>query len=271
MKGTLSIIFIVLIYTNGFSQSIINTLLHFVENADMNCYYSMIQRNVNTYFAQEHRNFGRDANIPLQNITIINNIRDAVLTANLLDIKQNEPSLHSVSMNIVPLLAIQFVNTDAFNMEDCIYDYISIDSTIVFSLACVDKKKRVKSFVHFFDGYSGYQSIGQFKHCPKSIALNGKKMRLIIKRINKYNPDLLLVTNILCRNMGDVLFVKGSNIFIYDLSCNKSFELDGYIKKKYSLTEIRSLNRKYIPYIYSDKMMVKTTGNTHINQINICK
>lgn len=271
MKDILSIILILLICANGFSQSIINTLLHFAANADMNCYYSMIQRNVNTYFAQEHRNFGRDANIPLQNITIINNIRDAVLTANLLDIKQNEPSLHSVSMNIVPLLAIQFVNTDAFNMEDCIYDYISIDSTIVFSLACVDKKKRVKSFVHFFDGYSGYQSIGQFKHCPKSIALNGKKMRYIIKKITKFNPDLLLVTNFLCKNVGEVLFLKDSNIYIYDLTRNKSVEIDSYIKQKYNLVEIRTLNRKYIPYIYSNTMSTKTTGNTPQEQINICK
>lgn len=260
-----------MIYTNGFSQSIINTLLHFADNADMDCYYSMIQSNVNTYFSQEHHNYGRDVSIPKQNIAITKNAQNVVITANLLDINQNRLHLRSVSMDIVPLLAIQFVNTDVFQMEDCIYDYISIDSTIVFALACVDLKKRVKAFVHFFDGYSGYESMESYKNYPNNIAHNIKKMRLIIKRINKYNPDLLLVTNILCRNMGDVLFVKGSNIFIYDLSCNKSFELDGYIKKKYSLTEIRSLNRKYIPYIYSDKMMVKTTGNTHINQINICK
>lgn len=271
MKNILSIIVVLLIYANGFSQTIINTLLLFADNADMDCYYSMIQSNVNTYFFQEHHNYGRDASIPLPNIAITKNVQNAVITANLLDINQNRLHLRTVSMDIVPLLAIQFVNTDVFQMEDCIYDYISIDSTIVFSLACVDKKKRVKSFVHFFDGYSGYQSIGQFKHCPKSIALNGKKMRYIIKKITKFNPDLLLVTNFLCKNVGEVLFLKDSNIYIYDLTRNKSVEIDSYIKQKYNLVEIRTLNRKYIPYIYSNTMSTKTTGNTPQEQINICQ
>ena len=96
-------------------------------------------------------------------------------------------------------------------------------------------------------------------------------MRYIIKKITKFNPDLLLVTNFLCKNVGEVLFLKDSNIYIYDLTRNKSVEIDSYIKQKYNLVEIRTLNRKYIPYIYSNTMSTKTTGNTPQEQINICQ
>ena len=100
--------------SNIYSQNIIEQLKQFYDNADMDCYLTKIQKNVNDYFILDNEIWGRDKyGIPPQKI-----------------------ELHKEE--IVPMLTIQFVNTDLFNRDDDIYNYIAIDSSIVFTLACVD-------------------------------------------------------------------------------------------------------------------------------------
>ncbi|NJK84916.1 MAG: hypothetical protein HC906_01975 [Bacteroidales bacterium] len=62
---------------------------------------------------------------------------------------------------VIPLLTIQFVGTDTFNIENDIYNFINIDSSIVFTLACLDNNMNVDAFAHFFDGVNGYYIIDE--------------------------------------------------------------------------------------------------------------
>jgi len=117
------------------AQNVIEQLKQFYKKADMDCYIAKIQKNVNDYFVLDNKIWGRDKyGIPSQKI-----------------------EFHKEE--IVPMLTIQFVNTDSFNYCDDIYNYITIDSSIVFTLACVDKTMIVTAFAHFFDWASGYYEI----------------------------------------------------------------------------------------------------------------
>lgn len=246
---------------NVYSQNAIDRLISFYNQADMGCYYSMIERNVNKYYQQEYQNWQRDKlGLPYDSIEICYKNNTHILVTKHTNDK-NPFRIFIDSTHIVPMLAVQFVNTDKYNLNDNIYDYISIDSTIVFSLASVDKHNKVTSFLHFFDGYFGCHYVNPTNDYPKSV----------IKKIQKLKPELIMVTHFNQENKGYFLFIKKSTIYVYDIANKNCTELNRYIKERYSLERIRSFNNVYIPYIYTDKMETRITGNTPIEQINICK
>ncbi len=170
---------------NTYSQNIIEQLKQFYKNADMDCYIDKIQNNVNDFFVLENKIWGRDK---------------YGISPQKIELKKDE---------IVPMLTIQFVNTDTFNLSDDIYNYITIDSVIVFTIACIDKKKNVKAFANFFDGINGYFEVDK---CPfKSI------FKRIIKKIYKQKPELILYSHVLCgfHDNNGFMFIKKGKIYVY--------------------------------------------------------
>lgn len=268
------------------SHETIDRLKSFCEQADMECYYSMIERNVNSYFRQEHQNRKGDSlGMPCEKIEIKYDNGEPILETK--HVKTTTCSLVVISetSKIVPMLAIQFVGTDSYEEGNDIYNYIRLDSTIVFSLASVDNRDRTNAFLHFWDGYSGYTEVERHsllyfkKKHPKKMATIYNHLPHAIKNIRKQNPELILSSPFRYDYLGnsrayakggEILFIKDDKIYVYDIVKEKGIELNDYIKRNFTLGEIRSLNRTDIPYIYTDRKKEKTTGNTPKEQINIC-
>jgi len=212
----------------------------------MDCYLAKIQKNVNDYFVLDNKIWGRDKyGIPPQKI-----------------------EFHKEE--IVPMLTIQFVNTDSFNYSDDIYNYITIDSSIVFTLACVDKRMNVKAFAHFFDGVNGYwniEKIFQYRNFFKE-----KKLNHIIKNINKQKPELILYSKVLSdfHDNNGFLYIKNGKIYVYRVIEKDIYELNDYIRKFFNLDRIRELNYSYIPIIYQKDQSTRLTGHTPENEKMIC-
>lgn len=236
----------VFLSNNIYSQNIVNQLKQFYENADMDCYTTKVQKNVNDYFELDNKNWGRD--------------KYGILPRKI--ILQKEA--------ILPLLTIQFINTDSFNYSANIYNYIAIDSAIVFTLACIDKKNNVSSFAHFFDGVNGYYEINEdplFHNFLKK-----RKFKHIIKNINKQNPELILYSSVLCgfHDVNGFMFVKKEKIFVYRVLENDIYELNDYIRQFFSLDRIRRLNYTFIPIIHQNEQSTRYTGHTPENEKMIC-
>jgi hypothetical protein len=229
-----------------YSQGIVYKLKQFYQNADMDCYIAKIQKNVNDYFVLDNKIWGRDKHgIPPQKI-----------------------ELHKEE--IVPMLTIQFINTDSFNFNDNIYNHIAIDSSIVFTLACIDKKMNVTAFAHFFEWASGYYEIDK----DPSIKNSHERMKFkhIIKNINKQKPEMILYSNVLCGYHDDngFMFVKNGKIYVYRVIEKDVYELNDYIQKFFSLDRIRELNYSYKPIIYQLDQSPRRTGHALENEKIIC-
>jgi len=238
---------IVLLFCNNiFSQNIIEQLKEFYKNADMDCYIAKIQKNVNYYFILDNQNWGRD--------------KYGILPQKV-EFNKNE---------IVPMLTIQFINTDSFNINDDIYNYITIDSVIVFTLAIVDKRMNVQAFANFFDGVNGYYEIDKGPSIKNF--LEKLKFKHIVKNINRQKPELILYSHVLCgfHDNNGFMFVKNGKIYVYRVVEKDIYELNEYIKRFFSLDRIRSLNYTFIPSIYQEDESTRRTGHTPENEKMIC-
>lgn len=246
MKIRYFIIVIGLLFNNNShsQNNVIMQLKQFYESADMDCYIAKIQKNVNEYFVIGNKMWGNDKyGIPPRNI-----------------------ELHKGE--VVPMLTIQFVNTDSFNLENDIYDFITIDSSIVFTLACVDKNMNVKAFAHFFDGVNGYFDID----LSLKNFVNYLKLKHVIKNINNQKPELILYNHVLAgfHDNNGFMYVKNGKIYVYRVEEKDVFELNDYIRKFFELERIRRLNYAYIPIIYRNGKSIRRTGNTPDNEKLIC-
>lgn len=235
MKVKLVIFFVFgLFFCNDLeSQDIIEQLKHFYEKADVDCYIDEIQKNVNMSIDVDNKNWGRDKyGIFPQKIVL----------------RKEE---------IVPMLTIQFINTDTFNLNDNIYDHITIDSTIVFTLACVDRKMNVYAFAHFFDGVNGYYEIDNDRSIKNFF--KRKRLKHVIKNILKQIPDLILYSHVLCGFHDDngFMFVKDGKIFVFHIEKKGIYELNAYIKHFFDLERIRGLNHGFVPNIYHAKKIFR--------------
>ena len=248
LKYYISIILSLLLYDNIYAQNIVEQLKQFYSNADMDCYIAEIQKNVNEYFVLENKIWGLDKiGIPPQKI-----------------------ELHKEE--IVPMLTIQFINTDSFDLNDDIYNYIAIDSSIVFTLAIVDKRMNVKAFANFYCYVCGYLEI--YNGLSIKNFFKRKYLTHVIKNINKQKPEAILYSSaldieVLCGidDYNGFMYIKDGKIYVYRVIEKKSYELNDYIRKFLTLDMIRHLNYSYKPIIYElDQSSPRRTGNTPENE-----
>jgi hypothetical protein len=232
---------------NIYSQNITNELIQFSKNADMDCYIAKIQKNINDYFILDNKNWGRD--------------KYGIIP----------PKIELQKDEIVPMLTIQFINTDSFNLNNDIYNYITIDSTIVFTLACVNKKMKVFAFAHFFDGINGYYEID--KDPQSNNFFKTLKFKHIISNINKQKPELILYCHVLSGFQDDngFMYVKNGKIYVYRVIEKDIYELNDYIRRFFSLDRIRNLNNTFIPMIYQLDQSTRIAGHTPENEKLLCQ
>jgi hypothetical protein len=257
MESKYLIIIGMLFYNNIYSQnSIISQIKTFVAKADMNCYVDNAQKNIiNDY--EFHCKDMRDFYISIDDT--VKPFSSAMLPP--------PPKIDLHKANIVPMLAIQFINTEKFNYRDNIYDYIAIDSTIVFTFACVDKKMNVYAFANYIDGIYPYLDAKQIK----------KKHKKVIVNINKQHPELLLCCSALAvecigcdAGYYGYLYLKNDKIYVYRPYNADAIELNDYIHEL-PLNTIRNLNWVPVPRIYGGGIgTMRRTGNTPADEIRIC-
>jgi len=234
----------------SYSQNIVEQLKQFYENADMDCYIAKIQDNINYCFVIDNQNWGRD--------------KHGILPQKV-ELKKNE---------IVPMVTIQFINTDSFSFNDDIYNYITIDSVIVFTLAIIDKKMKVKAFANFFDDICYYELDKE----PFENIIVKIRLKQIIKNIYKKKPELILYCDALrgCKGFcgpcdyNGFMFVKNGKLYVYRVVEKDIYELNEYIKRFFSLKRIRSLNYTSIPIIFQKDESIRRTGHTPENEKIIC-
>ena len=213
-----------LFYSNHIyaQKNIIETLKDFYDSADKECYIDLLQNEVT-------KNYNRlDSLWKLQ-------------------IKSSPPLIRD-HKNLTFLLNVVFINTESYTYEDNIYDYLAIDSTGVFTLACLNRWKRVHGFFNY-QSYSGYASTSKknliyCKSCRKSCLKKNKNLRHVIKNIMKEKPEVLLYCNELANmiNENSFLFIKGYKIYVYEINRHIITELNEYLKINFTTTTIRELN-----------------------------
>lgn len=234
-----------LLGSNIHSQGIVGQLKQFYQNADMDCYLPRIQKNINDFFVLDNQIWGRD--------------RYGIVP----------PKIELEKDKIVPMLTIQFINTDSFNLNDDIYNHIAIDSSIVFMLACVDKQMNVKAFAHFFLWVDGYYEVD--KVVTSKTYFEKLKLKHIIRNINKQKPEMILFCGTMMgfHDHNGFMFVRNGKIYVYRVIEKDFYELNDYIRRFFSLKTIRELNYSYLPVIYQDHS-IRRTGHTPENAKMIC-
>ena len=246
----------------SFAHDGIRQLVQFYESADMDGYYSMAQRNINEDLSQLYRNGGCvELKIPIPFVEITNEQGSGKLLHHTYKYKgqiHNENNFNEQigTEKLVPMLSIQFINTGNYKSGDNLYDYIRIDSVIVFSMVGLDKRNRIQSFWHFDDGDRGYEPVERFSIFHRQpdchYSRYSKKLPSAYRRIRKENPTLLL-SNYHIRNKGGMLYVKGDSIYVYDIATGKRMELNSYVKTNFSTEQIQAFDNISVPNIYEDK------------------
>ncbi|MDR0604703.1 MAG: hypothetical protein LBG80_10410 [Bacteroidales bacterium] len=244
---TRCLILIGLFFVNGlYSQDIISQLKKFYEEADMDCYLDKAQKNIIEDYIVQCQWWGID--------TIIKPL----------------PQIDLNKDNTVPMLTIQFVDTETFNYSDDIYNYITIDSSRVFMFAYIDKKMNVIAFVNFFDGIYAYFDMSDNKSPFKT--KKQRKLKKVIKHINELQPEQILYCSALSGFHDDngFMYIKDGKIYVYRVVEGDIFELNEYIRKFFDLERISRLNYTFIPSIYIKEESTRRTGNTPENEKMLC-
>lgn len=234
MKTKCFIIIVSLVlFGNIFAQNKVSDLQHFVEEADMNCYLSKIQKNVLDCHKAQCEYF---------------KVPDTT----------NPPKIEFLKGKTVPMLTIQFVNMESYDTSENIYDHITIDSTRVFTLACIDDNMNVLAFANYFDGTYAYSEVKAER--PEQV----ERLEQVIKNINSQQPETILFCHSL-KNFHDLnsfMFIKEGKIYVYRVIEGDAFELNDYIKQFLPQDKIRNLSITNVPFIYQHYDKAKPTRST---------
>ncbi|GAB6010247.1 hypothetical protein [Dysgonomonas reticulitermitis] len=221
---------------NIFSQDIVSSLKKFYEEADMDYYKGEIQKNVlDCHKAQcEYWKVDESTNPP--NIGLLNGIT-------------------------VPMLVIQFVDMENFNNDENIYSHITIDSSRVFTLACVDDQMNVLAFANYYDGTYAYTEVESERPEDK------EKLGQVIKNINNHGPEAILFCHSLKRprDLNSFMYIKNDKIYVYRVNEGDVFELNNYMKQFLPEEKVRRLNNTFVPFVrqyYNKETPSRRTGNT---------
>ena len=229
---------------NAFSQDIISRLKTFYNEADMDYYTGIIEKNVwDCYKAQ----------------CVKWNVAESV----------NPPRTDLLKGNTVPMLAVQFMDMEDFDLGENIYDHITIDSNRVFTLACVDDQMKVQAFANYYDGTYAWTDLNSVR--PSEIEILGQ----VIKNINERQPELILFCHSLKRprDLNSFMYIKDGLIYVYRAKEDDVIELNNYVGLFFTNEDVRNLGYTAVPFVdqYYRKMEpFHRTGKTQQSKIKIC-
>lgn len=246
------LIFIVLFFCECVcaQHKIINQFKDFVAKADMVCYEQKIQKDLNKFdewlidSLPKLNKFGRVAVYRPENVDL-----------------QKE--------NKIFALAVSLANTENYNFEDDIYDYLVIDSLRTFIIVCVDKKMNVIGITDVDEPGTFNNLKDDFYYYPKK---RRNEIRAIIKNINKENPDLIMY----CDNWwSSFLYIKDETIYCYNVKTGKSKEFNKEVRGCPSIDMVRTANILDTPYAVtfsgkSHSYSNQITGHTSLDEMRLC-
>lgn len=219
---------------NVFSQDIISRLKTFYNEADMDYYKGVIEKNVwDCYKAQ----------------CVKWNVNESV----------NPPRTDLLKGKTVPMLAVQFMNMEDLESIENIYDHITIDSARVFTLACVDDEMKVLAFANYYDGTYAWTDLNSVR--PSEIEILGQ----VIRNINGRQPELILFCHSLKkpRDLNSFMYIKDGLIYVYRVKEDDAVELNNYVGQFFTNEEIRNLGYTAVPFInqfYEKEAPLRRTG-----------
>lgn len=205
---------------NIFSQDIISRLKTFYNEADMDYYTGIIEKNVwDCYKAQ----------------CVKWNVAESV----------NPPRTDLLKGNTVPMLAVQFADMEDFDLGENIYDHITIDSNRVFTLACVDDQMKVLAFANYYDGTYAWTDLNSVR--PGEIEILGQ----VIKNINERQPELILFCHSMKRprDLNSFMYIKDGLIYVYSVKEDDVIELNNYVGLFFTNEDVRNLGYTDVPFV----------------------
>lgn len=237
-------------YCNSiYAQNVLETFKEFYRQADYVCYEQKIQHSLHKF----------DKWL-IDSLPLLSPGFDISLRPGNIDLQKK---------NKVFVLAVTLANTENYNFEDNIYDYLIIDSLRSFIIVCIDDKMNVT-------GITDTEEPGSYIDLKDDFYFPSKKKRNQIKKmirnINKEKPDILLFCE---RWYTAFLYIKGDKIFYYNMKTGKGEEFNKHIRKCPDINIIRYKNRISLPYSKSfgskeKPLFYRHTGNTPQEEIRLC-
>jgi hypothetical protein len=246
------LILIGLFLVNGlYSQDIVRQLKEFYANADLACYEQKIQEDLIKFDS-----------------FLVNKVLPR--TEKLPYCPYRPANIDLSKENKIFVLAVSLANTEQYNFDDNIYDYLIIDSLRAFIIVCVDDKVNVK-------GFTDTEERGTFIDIKDDFYFPEKKqrrqIRKMIKNINKENPDLILY----CANWnGAFLYIKDDIIYLYHVEKDISQEFNKRIRECPYINMIRRSNfilwplNKESEVVGSYPIDYRPTGHTPPDEVRMC-
>ena len=251
MKTFYLIIILLLCFCNSLlSQNVVEKLKKFYKNSDFECYEKKIQKDLQKYDSTIVKL------IPVQQLgPHYYNARPANIDLS----KENK----------IFVLAIALANTEKYNFEDNIYDYIIIDSLRTFIIICVDNKMNVTGFTDTEEPGSFIDIKDDF-YFPKKI--RRKQIRNCIKNIKKEKPEIILYC---AEFMGSFMYIKNNEIYAYSMKKGKAKKLNEAVREAPDIDLIRRSNFILWPLAKeieagSHSIAYRLTGHTPKNETRIC-
>ena len=209
---------------NGFSQhEIITKLKDFYAKSDLNCYEQKIQQDLNKF------DCWLTDTLPL----LKNDFFQVPYRPSNIDLRKEKK---------VFVLAVALANTENYRFDDNIYDYLIIDSLRTFIVVCVDEKMNVKGYTDTSESGTYVDLKDDFYYYKNK---QRKRLRQIIRNINKENPDLILY----CHDyFGTFLYIKGNKIYAYNVSRMNKKEFNEDARECPDINMIRKSNMILCPY-----------------------
>ena len=191
------------------------------------------------------------------------------------------PKVNLHDENLVFVLKVQFINTENLNVDSDLYNYLVIDSTMVFTLVGINRKKNIRFLIN--TGRRCYNDFRSFRKSSLPTKDLWKEAKNEIKKIKRKQPELILycseLESFFCNGF---MYIKNDEIFIYETRTDRGHELNEYFKyleklgRSSWLEYIRNLNRVYVPYIYQKdssflKIEQRRSGNVPANENGLCR